>query len=101
MLTTPTESGVPSPQSTVAVKAAAVSPMSVSERWPMTCELKETPAAALDDPDAELGELLRAWDRAREHARLKFMARVGLQLAPTPPPPHDGLDIPTSLRRAL
>jgi hypothetical protein len=42
---------------------------------------------------SELGNLLRAWDRASPDAREKFKARVGLVAA-------DGLDIPVSLRRA-
>jgi hypothetical protein len=48
----------------------------------------------------ELGNLLRAWDRASQGAREKFKARVGL-VAVEPPAKamDDGLDIPTCLRR--
>jgi hypothetical protein len=59
-------------------------------------------AAELDEPvmlnrgageDEELGNLLRAWDRASQDAREKFKKRVGLVAG-------DGLDIPAALRRA-
>ena len=51
--------------------------------------------------DSELGNLLRAWDRASQGAREKFKARVGL-VAVEPPAKamDDGLDIPEFLRRA-
>ena len=51
--------------------------------------------------DSELGNLLRAWDRASQGAREKFKARVGL-VAVEPPAKamDDGLDIPECLRRA-
>ena len=50
---------------------------------------------------SELGNLLRAWDRASQGAREKFKARVGL-VAVEPPAKamDDGLDIPEFLRRA-
>jgi hypothetical protein len=44
----------------------------------------------------ELGALLRAWDRASEATRKKFMARAGLQR--TPPPPELP-DLPAFLDR--
>src|SRR5262249_14501222 len=49
---------------------------------------------------SELGNLLRAWDRASPGAREKFKARVGL-VAVEPPVKvmDDGLDIPECLRR--
>jgi ParB-like nuclease domain len=49
---------------------------------------------------SELGNLLRAWDRASQGAREKFKARVGL-VAVEPPAKamDDGLDIPACLRR--
>ena len=54
-----------------------------------------------EDEDSELGNLLRAWDRASQGAREKFKARVGL-VAVEPPAKamDDGLDIPECLRRA-
>ena len=50
---------------------------------------------------SELGNLVRAWDRASQGAREKFKARVGL-VAVEPPAKvmDDGLDIPECLRRA-
>jgi hypothetical protein len=49
---------------------------------------------------SELGNLLRAWDRASQGAREEFKARVGL-VAVEPPAKvmDDGLDIPECLRR--
>ena len=51
--------------------------------------------------DSELGNLLRAWDRASQGAREKFKAHVGL-VAVEPPAKamDDGLDILECLRRA-
>jgi hypothetical protein len=55
-------------------------------------------ASETDDEEAQqLCALLRAWDRASESAREKFMARNGLQRAA---PSDDGLDIPECLRRS-
>jgi hypothetical protein len=51
---------------------------------------------SLRQPPAVLGNLLKAWDRASEAVRQKFMARVGL--VPAPPRADDGLDISPSLR---
>jgi hypothetical protein len=45
------------------------------------------------DAGNELGNLLRAWDRASSGAREKFKVRVGLVA-------EDGLDIPACLRRS-
>jgi hypothetical protein len=51
--------------------------------------------------DSELGNLLRAWDRASQGAREKFKARVGLVAVQLPAKAmDDGLDIPECLRRA-
>jgi hypothetical protein len=46
----------------------------------------------------ELGNLLRAWDRASQDTREKFKAHVGLVAVESPA--GDGLDIPECLRRA-
>jgi hypothetical protein len=67
-------------------------------------EVKETKAVRKpkgEGEGSELGNLLRAWDRASQGAREKFKARVGL-VAVEPPAKvmDDGLDIPECLRRA-
>jgi hypothetical protein len=62
-------------------------------------ELKAARKPEGEDEDSELGNLLRAWDRASRGAREKFQAHVGL-VAVVEPPAGDGLDIPESLRRA-
>ena len=67
-------------------------------------EVEETKAARKPEGEgegSELGNLLRAWDRASPGAREKFKARVGL-VAVEPPVKvmDDGLDIPECLRRA-
>ena len=67
-------------------------------------EVEETKAARKPEGEgegSELGNLLRAWDRASQGAREKFKARVGL-VAVEPPAKamDDGLDIPECLRRA-
>jgi hypothetical protein len=64
-------------------------------------ELKAVRKPEGEDEDSELGNLLRAWDRASQGAREKFKARVGL-VAVEPPAKvmDDGLDIPECLRRA-
>jgi hypothetical protein len=67
-------------------------------------EVEETKAVRKPEGEgegSELGNLLRAWDRASQGAREKFKARVGL-VAVEPPAKvmDDGLDIPESLRRA-
>jgi hypothetical protein len=54
-------------------------------------EIDELPA-----PIDELGALLRAWDRASESTREKFMARAGLQRTPSPPDP---MEPPAFLKR--
>jgi hypothetical protein len=58
----------------------------------------ETARKEGEGEDSELGNLLRAWDRASQGAREKFKARVGL--VAVEPPAGDGLDIPECLRRA-
>ena len=56
------------------------------------------PESEGEGEDSELGNLLRAWDRASQGAREKFKARVGLvAVEPTAKAMDDGLDI---LRRA-
>ena len=67
-------------------------------------EVEETKAVRKPEGEgegSELGNLLRAWDRASQGAREKFKARVGL-VAVEPPAKvmDDGLDIPECLRRA-
>jgi len=65
-------------------------------------EVEETKAARKPEGEgSELGNLLRAWDRASQGTREKFKARVGL-VAVEPPAKamDDGLDIPECLRRA-
>ena len=65
-------------------------------------EVEETKAARKPEGEgSELGNLLRAWDRASQGAREKFKARLGL-VAVEPPAKamDDGLDIPECLRRA-
>ena len=67
-------------------------------------EVEETKAVRKpegEDEGSELGNLLRAWDRASQGTREKFKARVGL-VAVEPPAKvmDDGLDIPECLRRA-
>jgi hypothetical protein len=67
-------------------------------------EVEETKAVRKPGDEgegSELGNLLRAWDRASQGAREKFKARVGL-VAVEPPAKamDDGLDIPECLRRA-
>jgi ParB/RepB/Spo0J family partition protein len=72
-------------------------PRSQIDELRATTNKADRAAPSLDDADVELGALQRAWDHAREGVRWKFMQRVGLQLAPTPPPTDDdGLDIPTT-----
>ena len=63
-------------------------------------ELKAARKPEGEGEDSELGNLLRAWDRASQGAREKFKARVGL-VAVEPPAKamDDGLDIPECLRR--
>ena len=63
-------------------------------------EAKEVRKTEDEGEDSELGNLLRAWDRASQGAREKFKARVGL-VAVEPPAKatDDGLDIPEFLRR--
>jgi hypothetical protein len=65
-------------------------------------EVEETKAVRKPEgDDSELGNLLRAWDRASQGAREKFKARVGLVAVEPPAKVMDGgLDIPESLRRA-
>ena len=70
----------------------------------MRSEVEETKAARKPEGEgegSELGNLLRAWDRASQGTREKFKARVGL-VAVEPPAKamDDGLDIPECLRRA-
>jgi len=67
-------------------------------------EVEETKAVRKPEGEgegSELGNLLRAWDRASQGAREKFKARLGL-VAVEPPAKamDDGLDIPECLRRA-
>jgi hypothetical protein len=67
-------------------------------------EVEETKAVRKPEGEgdgSELGNLLRAWDRASQGAREKFKARLGL-VAVEPPAKamDDGLDTPECLRRA-
>jgi hypothetical protein len=63
--------------------------------------VEETKAARKPEGEgSELGNLLRAWDRASQGAREKFKARVGLVAVEPPAKADDGLDIPECLRRA-
>ena len=64
-------------------------------------EVEETKAVRKPEGEgegSELGNLLRAWDRASQGAREKFKARVGL--VGVEPRAGDGLDIAECLRRA-
>jgi hypothetical protein len=74
------------------------------ENMGLRSEVEETKAVCKPEGEgegSELGNLLRAWDRASPGAREKFKARVGL-VAVEPPVKvmDDGLDIPECLRRA-
>jgi hypothetical protein len=74
------------------------------ENMGLHSEVEETKAVRKPEGEgegSELGNLLRAWDRASQGAREKFKARVGL-VAVEPPAKvmDDGLDIPECLRRA-
>ena len=76
------------------------------ENIALRSEVEETKAVRKPEGEgegegSELGNLLRAWDRASQGAREKFKARVGL-VAVEPPAKamDDGLDIPEFLRRA-
>ena len=74
------------------------------ENMGLRSEVEETKAVRKPEGEgegSELGNLLRAWDRASQDAREKFKAHVGL-VAVEPPAKviDDGLDIPECLRGA-
>jgi hypothetical protein len=89
----PTVESVPSQD---AASRGDISPTSNDEGE----ETKATRKPEGEGDDSELGNLLRAWDRASQGTREKFKTRVGL-VAVEPPAKvmDDGLDIPEWLRR--